>query len=109
VKCDGSLMVYPDRYPGLDEDGNFAVEDPKMVSRDTEWDLSLTFDGFDKGVQSAYRFIATDEQGRKWPMSIKQFRNMMEGIVIDRAKVTGRFGVVKQGQNFSLKYLRKIG
>jgi hypothetical protein len=37
-------------------------------------------------------------------MSVKRFRDMMENVVIDHAKVSGRFGVVKQGQNFSLIY-----
>ena len=104
LKKDGSLMVYPDIYY-RDADGNSKKVESETVPRDTTWDLSLVFDGFDKGYRSAYRFIATDEEGRKWPMSVKQFRNMMEQIVIDHAKVTGRFGVVKQGQNFSLTYV----
>lgn len=105
IHRDGSLMVYPERYRGLDENGNFVRTDPETVPRDTEWTLSLTFTGFDKGIRSAYRFIATDEDGRKWPMSVKQFRDMMMQVVIDHAKISGRFGVAKQGQNFSLVWL----
>lgn len=108
IHRDGSLMVYPERYRGLDENGNFVRTDPETVPRDTEWTLSLTFTGFDKGIRSAYRFIATDEDGRKWPMSVKQFRDMMMQVVICRSCISGRFGVVKQGQNFSLKYLGPV-
>jgi hypothetical protein len=70
IKRDGSIMAYPEPYYDLedrDERGYAKRIDPETVPKDTTWDLDLTFTGFDKGMRSAYRFIATDGQGRKWP------------------------------------------
>jgi hypothetical protein len=107
IRVDGSLMPYPRPTYNLnerDENGHAKCIPPETVPPDTQWKLDLVFDDFDKGAQSAYRFIATDDQGRKWPMSIKQFQNMMEKVVIDHGEVSGTFGVIKQGQNYSLTY-----
>jgi hypothetical protein len=104
----GNLLAYPETT-GSWVDGKWVNDEIQTVSRDTTWDLTLTFDSFDKGIRSAYRFIGRDEKDRKWPMSIARYIEMAKQVVIDRCKVSGSFGIVKQGQNFSLVYLGPKG
>ena len=37
-------------------------------------------------------------------MKVSKFVEMMQRVTIDNGEVYGRFGVVKQGQNYSLEY-----
>lgn len=97
VSADGNLLAYADDH----------TKDVTWLGNETEWELSLTFDGFDKGVRSAYRFMGQDELGRKWPMTVMNFIKMMGEVTIYSGKVTGRFGVVRRGLNYSLFYLGK--
>jgi hypothetical protein len=68
------------------------------------FNATMTLDGFYRG-RSAAGFLFKDHDGRKHTMRIKCVELLLKSCVIDHGKITGRWTYVKQGSNFSLKYV----
>jgi hypothetical protein len=93
---DGSLMDYADWDGGYYQP--HGIEEPEV-----EWMLDLTFDDYERG-RSAVTLRGHDEKGHSWPMKVGEFMVMLGKVTLRRGRIKGRFGVVKQGQNYSLSY-----
>lgn len=96
LREDGSLMDYADWGGGYHQPS--SIEEPEI-----EWVLILNFSDYGRG-RSAVTLIGEDEQGRRWPMKLGEFMSMVGRVTLRKGLIAGRFGVVKQGQNYSLSY-----
>ncbi|GAA4946275.1 hypothetical protein HD597_006788 [Nonomuraea thailandensis] len=89
-----------------DERGNL-MHYPK---RNAEWrpnepfTATLRITGWERG-RSAARFFLADQDDHEFPMFLKDLCTMLNATTVSRGTVTGRWHVVKRGENYGLSYL----
>lgn len=94
-----------------DEQGNLLHHpSDKGWNKETDWrpnkpfTAPMTLITWARGRSAAY-FIWADPQGRRFPMFMNQIHDLLMATTVQEGEVTGRWDVVKRGQNYGLRYL----
>lgn len=66
---------------------------------------ALTYAGSRRGRSAAYFYWTDDATGARYPMFMSGMDGALEAGAIQGNRITGRFTVVKMGQNYGLSYL----
>lgn len=73
------------------------------------FEATLTLARISRGRSAAY-FVWEDEEGRTFPMFMSNVADLIKGgISVVNGTVTGRWDVVKKGQNYGIRALPKEG
>jgi hypothetical protein len=96
---DGSIPEYAE--------GSYARNVVKW--EDPSWTVDVTLELIDwgRGRSAATFYLRNKDSGAAYPMKIAAFAEMVQRSVVTRGEVWGRWGVKKQGSNYSL-YLVEI-
>lgn len=114
---DGNLQEYS--YHNLDDDerervyngeevvkGFFGNNNEEVWRPNEEVELTLHYEGYGRG-RSSVTFYWTDEHGHKYPMFIKDADELLKQDM-GTSSVHAIFTYVKRGQNYGIKFLRKV-
>ena len=93
------LLAYGRAFTG-------AVLPDKYWRDNSVWLGTMTIMSFGRGRSSA-TFILTDNRGLRYDMFMKDMLYLIQNADIDRGVVTGKWTVVKRGQNYGLAYQGK--
>lgn len=64
--------------------------------------LTLTLDSYSRG-QSSAKYWWKDDQGRRYPMFLKDLLDLIQNETLINGQVTATFTAVKRGQNYGIK------
>jgi len=99
VRKNGSVMEYAG-------EGIYVPHD--TLPADSTFDLNVRVEGFSRGRSAVTVYLVDELSGGRYPMKVSEFLKMVEATTLKKGRVNGRFGVVKQGANYSMSYLGSI-
>ena len=92
---------------GFSYDGNSYNDNKKEVWKpNKEAELTLHYKGFSRG-RSAVTFYWVDDDGHKYPMFIKDVDELLRQD-IGASSIHAIFTYVKRGDNYGIKFLRRV-
>ena len=100
----GNLLHHPGYRNGEPDDQGDPTYPSVGEWRDnTPFEATLKYQGTERGRSAAY-FKWVDQDGRQWPMFITDIGRMIQLALKlqDGGKVSGRWFVVKRGQNYGI-------
>ena len=105
-KKQGGLWHFPPdlrRYAGYPE-----AKTPTIEWRDVKpWEDTMLVIGTQRGRSAAF-FLLVSGNGDSYPMFMSDAADMMQRAVVTRGTITGRWTIVKKGQNYGIKFLEDI-
>lgn len=100
---DGNLMHYPEtQRRGQWPDLEFIQPDWRDPAPFT---AHLTYQGYKRGRSAAY-FEWADEQGRTFPMFLKDLDAILRSTEVGPGGVTGTWAECKRGQNYGIQLMQ---
>jgi hypothetical protein len=96
-----------DKFDGVMSYPEMPLHGPtKWVDASYEFQGTLLLKTYERG-RSAARFLFSNAERpeQTFPFAMAAMADMLHQVTLERGKVSGRFGVRKQGQNYSMVYL----
>ncbi|MGI5281694.1 hypothetical protein ACQEVF_59135 [Nonomuraea polychroma] len=100
----GNLQHYPANTYQYDPETKTSANVPCTWRPNEPFTATLKLTGMERGRSAAYFYLA-DADGHEFPLFMKDLHDMLVATDVTHGIVTGRWHVVKRGQNYGLRYL----